>query len=83
MTVYSQDGWVVTDRFNTNSHRATANADGTYSLTFNGPDSAANPLDAPADWNGLFRCYLPMSVDGILTFAEDVLTESPVLPLSP
>lgn len=83
MTVYSQDGWVVTDRFNTNSHRATPNADGTYTLTLNGPDSAVNPLDAPANWNGLFRCYLPTSVEGILAFAEDVVTNRPVLPLTP
>ena len=61
MTVYSEDGWVVTDRFNTNSHRATPNADGTYTLTFNGEGEATNPLDVPANWNGLLRCYLPTS----------------------
>ena len=82
ITIYSQDGWVVTDRFNTNSHRATPNADGTYTLTFNGDESAANPLDVPENWNGLFRCYLPTSVEGILAFANDLVTNHPILPLT-
>jgi hypothetical protein len=82
ITLYDHDGWVVTDRFNTNSHRATPNADGTFTLTFNGDDSAANPLEVPENWNGLFRCYLPSSVDGILAFGRDLTTNHPVLPLT-
>jgi hypothetical protein len=82
VTLYDRDGWVVTDRFNTNSHRATPNADGTYTLTFNGDGSAANPLDVAANWNGLFRCYLPTSVDGILAFGRDLTDNHPVLPLT-
>jgi hypothetical protein len=79
LTVYSEDGWVVTDRFNTNSHRATPNADGTYTLTFNGEGEATNPLDVAENWNGLLRCYLPTSVEGILAFEED-LANHPIVP---
>ena len=82
ITLYDHDGWVATERFNTNSHRATPNADGTYTLTFNGDDTAANPLDVVENWNGLFRCYLPTSVDGILAFGHDLTTNHPVLPLA-
>jgi hypothetical protein len=82
ITVYDHDGWVATERFNTNSHRATPNADGTLTLTFNGDDSAANPLDVPPNWNGLFRCYLPTSVDGILAFGRNLTAHHPVLPLA-
>jgi hypothetical protein len=71
---------VVTDRFNTNSHRATANADGTYTLTFNGDDDAADPLDVPENWNGLLRCYLPTSVEEILVFHDDLVIDHPILP---
>jgi hypothetical protein len=82
MTVYSEDGWVVTDRFNTNSHRATPNADGTYTLTFNGNDDAANPLDVAKSWNGLLRCYLPVTAEGILEFGDDFVGNHPILPLT-
>jgi hypothetical protein len=83
MTAYSKDGWVVTDRFNTNSHRATPNADGTYTLTFNPDDAdALNPLDVAENWNGLFRCYLPVSAEGILEFDRDFVGGHPILPLT-
>jgi hypothetical protein len=83
MTVYSEDGWVATDRFNTNSHRATPNADGTYTLTFNPDDpDAPNPLDVAENWNGLFRCYLPESPEGILEFDRDFVGNHPILPLT-
>lgn len=82
ITLYDQDGWVATERFNTNSHRATVNADGTYTLTFNGDDTAANQLDVTENWNGLFRCYLPISVDNILAFGRDLTAEHPVVPLA-
>jgi hypothetical protein len=83
MTVYSEDGWVATDRFNTNSHQATPNADGTYTLTFNPDDpDASNPLDVAENWNGLFRCYLPESPEGILEFDRDFVGNHPILPLT-
>ncbi len=82
LTVYNVDGWVVTDRFNINSHQAVPNTDGTYTLTFNGGDHAVNPLDVPENWNGLFRCYLPSSVDGIVAFQQDLVTNHPILPLA-
>lgn len=82
ITLYNHDGWVATERFNTNSHRATPNANGTYTLTFNGDDAAANPLDVTENWNGLFRCYLPTSVDSILAFGRDLTTNHPVVPLT-
>jgi hypothetical protein len=84
VTVYSEQGWVVTDRFNTNSHRATANPDGTFTLTFNSSNTAApNPLDVAENWNGLLRCYLPASKDGILAFERDLAADHPILPLTP
>jgi hypothetical protein len=82
MTVYSQDGWVVTERFNTNSHRATPNSDGTYTLTFNLEGEATNTLDVAENWNGLLRCYLPTSAEGILEFGEDLVANRPILPLN-
>lgn len=83
MTVYSEDGWVATERSNTNSHRATPNADGTYTLTFNPDDpDAPNPLDVAENWNGLFRCYLPESPQGILEFDRDFVRNHPILPLT-
>lgn len=80
VTLYSADGWVVTERFNTNSHRATANVDGTYTLSFNPDGDATNALDVVPAWNGLFRCYLPTSVEGILAFQEDLLANHPITP---
>lgn len=82
LTIYNVDGWVVTDRFNINSHQAVPNADGTYTLTFNSDGDAVNPLDVPENWNGLFRCYLPSSVDGIVAFQQDLVTNHPILPLA-
>ncbi len=82
MTVYSEGGWVVTDRFNTNSHRATPNADGSYTLTFNGDDDAANPLDVAKNWNGLLRCYLPVTAEGVVGFGEDFVGNHPILSLT-
>jgi hypothetical protein len=81
MTVYDEDGWVATERFNTNSHRATPNNDGTYTLNFNPVDAdAVNPLDVSQNWNGLFRCYLPVSAKGILEFDKDFITNHPIQP---
>jgi hypothetical protein len=82
MTVYSQDDWVATERFNTNSHRATPNSDGTYTLTFNPESEAPNTLEVAENWNGLLRCYLPTSADGILEFGEDLVANHPILPLN-
>ena len=82
MTVYSEGGWVVTERFNTNSHRATPNADGSYTLTFNGDDDAANPLDVAKNWNGLLRCYLPVTAQGVLGFGDDFVGNHPILPMT-
>ncbi len=69
---------VATEKFNTNSHKATPNKDGSYTLHFNTP-GAINNLDVVANWNGLFRCYLPESVDSILKFKSEVMQ---VLPTS-
>lgn len=82
LTAYSEDGWVVTDRFNTNSRRAAPNPDGTYTLTFNSDNDAANPFDVAENWNGLLRCYLPTSVDGILEYEKDLAANHPILPLT-
>jgi hypothetical protein len=82
MTVYDEAGWVATERFNTNSHRATPNPDGSYTLNFNPADDPVNPLDVSRNWNGLFRCYLPMSADSILEFDKDFVGNHPIRPTS-
>lgn len=81
ITVYDTEGWVVTERFNTNSRTATPNPDGAYTLTFNGPDGALNPIDVAPGWNGLLRCYLPSAVEDILAFQSRLLDDSAITPL--
>jgi hypothetical protein len=39
-----------------------------------------NPLDVSQNWNGLFRCYLPVSAKGILEFDKDFITNHPIQP---
>jgi len=70
LTLYNEQGWVVTEIFNTNSNRAIPNKDGSYTLNFNGGKDAINNLEVAENWNGLFRCYLPESVESILKFKE-------------
>jgi len=76
LTLYNKEGWVATDKFNTNSHKATPNADGSYTLNFNTP-GAINNLEVVENWNGLFRAYLPESVDSIREFKADVMKKLP------
>jgi len=44
VTVYDQQGFMFDDRANVNSHEATANPDGTYTITFGGDPGAPNRL---------------------------------------
>jgi len=76
LTLYNKEGWVATDKFNTNSHKATPNADGSYTLHFNTP-GAINNLEVVENWNGLFRCYLPETVDSIREFKAEVIKKLP------
>lgn len=76
LTLYNAAGWVATEKFNTNSHKATPNADGSYTLNFNNPGSINN-LDVVENWNGLFRCYLPDSVEEVLEFKAGVMKTLP------
>jgi hypothetical protein len=76
LTLYNEQGWVATDKFNTNSHKAKPNPDGSYTLNFNTP-GAINNLEVVENWNGLFRCYLPESVDNILEFKAGVMKNLP------
>jgi hypothetical protein len=76
LTLYNKEGWVATEKFNTNSRKATPNKDGSFTLNFNTP-GAINNLDVVENWNGLFRCYLPESVDSILEFKKIVVTHLP------
>jgi len=76
LTLYNEQGWVATEAFNTNSHKAKPNADGSYTLNFNTP-GAINNLDVVENWNGLFRCYLPGSVDKVLEFKAEVMKALP------
>ena len=51
-TLYDEQGWVVTDKLNTNSGKATANEDGSYTLHFNCGDEAINNLEVAENWHG-------------------------------
>lgn len=77
LTLYNEQGWVATDKFNTNTYKAKPNADGSYTLHFNTP-GAINNLEVVENWNGLFRCYLPDSVDSVLEFKKGVMKALPV-----
>ncbi|WP_186774900.1 DUF1254 domain-containing protein [Allorhodopirellula solitaria] len=72
LTVYSAEGWVKTDPFKLSSLEAKPNEDGSYTLNFNGPEGSINNIKAPQNWNALFRCYLPNSLDDIVAFQKDV-----------
>ena len=79
LTVYDEQGWVVTDVFYTNTQKATLNADGSYTIHFNCGDDAINNLQVAQNWNGLFRSYLPKSVEGVLEFQKDFTNNHPVV----
>ena len=81
LTLYSEQGWVVTDQFNTNSNKAIPNEDGSYTLHFNCGEDSINNLEVAENWNGLFRNYLPTDVPGILEFKEDFIANSSVTTL--
>jgi hypothetical protein len=72
LTVYNEQGWVVTDRFNMNTMKAKPNKDGSFTLHFNTP-GAINNIEVPENWNALFRCYLPETVDKVLEFKAEVM----------
>lgn len=78
LTVYDEQGWVTTNPFNTNTFKATPNADGSYTIHFNCGDEAINNVQVAPNWNGLFRSYLPKSVEGILAFGEDFTNNHPI-----
>ncbi|WP_436489890.1 DUF1214 domain-containing protein [Chitinophaga sp. ARDCPP14] len=79
ITIYDEQGWVVTDPFNTNSAKAKPNPDGTITLNFNGSDSDINNIKVPKNWNALFRCYLPTSVPSMIAYKEDFVKNHRVL----
>ena len=49
---------------------------GSYTLHFNTP-GAVNNLEVVENWNGLFRNYLPESVDKVREFKAEVMTALP------
>ncbi len=79
ITIYNEQGWVVTDPFNTNSHKAKPNADGSITLNFNGGPNDINNIQVPKNWNALFRCYLPTSVESITEYKKDFVKNHQVL----
>lgn len=79
ITIYDEQGWVVTDPFNTNSTKAIPNEDGSITLNFNGGDGAINNIKVPKNWNALFRCYLPSSVPAIVEYRKDFVQNHKVL----
>jgi len=79
ITIYNEQGWVVTDPFNINSTKAVPNEDGTITLNFNGGEDAINNIKVPKNWNALFRCYLPTTVPGIVDYRKDFVQNHKVL----
>ncbi|MBJ2127292.1 DUF1214 domain-containing protein, partial [Flavobacterium sp. IB48] len=79
ITIYDEQGWVVTDPFNMNSSKAKPNPDGTITLNFNGGPDAINNIKVPKNWNALFRCYLPSSVETIVEYRKDFVKNHKVL----
>ena len=82
LTIYDQAGWVVTDTFKISSLEAKPNSDGTYTIHFNAKDGAINNLQAPENWNALFRNYLPESKESILQFEGNIKQKSKPLSLT-
>ncbi|MCY1247249.1 hypothetical protein D9M72_605640 [compost metagenome] len=62
-----------------NSSKAKPNPDGTITLNFNGGPDAINNIKVPKNWNALFRCYLPSSVEGIVEYRKDFVKKHKVL----
>ena len=79
LTVYDEKGWVASDVFYANTHSATPNSDGSYTIHFNCGDDAINNLQVVPNWNGLFRSYLPDSVEDIIEFNKDFTNNHPVV----
>lgn len=79
LTFYNADGWVETAPFVVNSRTATTNDDGTVTITVNGGPDAINKVEAPENWNALFRNYLPVSVDEIVKFRDEFNEDHQVL----
>lgn len=76
LTVYDEQGWVVTENFNMNTMKAQANEDGSFTLNFNNP-GAINNIEVKENWNALFRCYLPESVERVIEFKKSVVSNLP------
>lgn len=76
LTVYDAEGWVATEPFKISSREINPNDDGTFTINFNGPEGSTNNLMVPENWNALFRCYLPESLDSILAFEKEVTTNN-------
>ena len=76
LTVYDAEGWVATEPFKISSREIKPNEDGTFTINFNGPEGSINNLMAPKNWNALFRCYLPASLESILAFEKEVTTNN-------
>ena len=79
ITIYDEKGWVVTENFFTNSSKAIKNEDGTITLNFNGTKEDVNNIDVPENWNALFRCYLPSSVESIVSYKDNFVKTNKVL----
>jgi hypothetical protein len=79
LTVYDEQGWAAGEPFVINSRTAKPNSDGTITINFNGGADAVNNVAAPANWNALFRAYLPVSVDEIVKYRDDFVQNHKVL----
>ena len=79
ITMYDKDGWVKTNPFNMSSLKVKPNEDGTITLNFNGSPSDINNIRVTENWNALFRCYLPVSVENILAYKENFVKNNKVL----
>ncbi len=76
ITIYDNDGWIALEPYKITSLNAKPNKDGTFTVNFNGPEGSINNVPVPKNWNGLFRCYLPISSENIIAFEKDVVKNS-------
>ncbi|MBE9489221.1 MAG: DUF1254 domain-containing protein [Bacteroidetes bacterium] len=79
ITFYDEKGWIVTENFYENSSTITENEDGSITLNLNGDSNDINNIEVPENWNALFRCYLPTTVEGIVDYSQNFTKNNKVL----
>ena len=77
ITTYDPDGWIATDKFATNSKKATPSEDGSFTIHFN-CDDQVNNLIVVDGWNATFRMYMPVNVEENLGYMLEMINNNSV-----